>query len=227
MGWVRVRGRRSIALGIGALVSVLGASAPVLAKGVTKYRGIHPLPPHGGQFCYIELPHVHARAPSDMRVYRTLPDQQNVFVGDDLALGYDGPKHAYYGPHPLTNAALPATEKFYCYIRGAHYHAAPPAAGSSFVAKDGVSWYIGEFGPEFDREKHNLWINDSGALPTYVAPKATLADAPPGYHLPAQAEPPKPPAVTPPAAGKAGAKPAAKAAAAKPAPATANKAATP
>ena len=76
--------------------------------------------------------------------------------------------------------------------------------------KDGVAWYVGAFGPEFEREKHNLWINDSGALPTYVAPKATLADAPPGYHLPALAEPPKPPAPPPTAvagkAAKAGAK---------------------
>lgn len=223
-GVVRVRGR--IVWGVAALLGVLGAApGPVLAKGITKYRGIHPLPPHGGQFCYLEIPHLHARAPSDMRVYRTLPDQQNVFVGDDVALGYDGPKHAYFGPHPLTNAALPTTEKFYCYIRGAHYHATAPAAGSSFVLKDGVSWYIGEFGPEFEREKHNLWINDSGALPTYVPPKATLADAPPGYHLPALAEPPKPPAAAPPAAaGKAGAKPAAKLATK---PTTANKAATP
>lgn len=189
------------------------AAAPVLAKGVTKYRGIHPLAPHGGQFCYVEAAHVHGRAPSDMRVYRTLPDQQNVFVGDDVALGYDGAKHAYFGPHPLANAALPSNEKFYCYIRSAHYHAEPPPASPSFVMKDGVAWYVGEFGPEFEREKHNLWINDSGALPTYEPPKATLADAPPGYHLPVLAEPPPRPGTTPaaPTGGKPAAKPAAKA----------------
>jgi hypothetical protein len=198
-----------------AVLGVLAASSmPAYAKGVTKYRGIHPLPPHGGEFCYLEVPHVHARAPSDMRVYRTLPDGENVFVGDDVALGYDGSKHAFFGPHPLSNAALPSTEKFYCYIRGAHFHATAPAAGPSFVSKDGVAWYVGEFGPEFEREKHNLWINDSGALPSYVPPKVTLADAPPGYHLPALAEPPKPPA-PPAAAGKPGTKPTAKGAVTK------------
>ena len=197
-----------------AFLGVLAASlTPAFAKGVTKYRGIHPLPPHGGAFCYLSIPHVHARAPSDMRVYRTMPDQENVFVGDDVALGYDGAKHAFFGPHPLSNPALPSTEKFYCYIRGAHFHATAPAAGPSFVSKDGVAWYVGEFGPEFEREKHNLWINDSGALPSYVPPKVTLADAPPGYHLPALAEPPKLP-VPPAPAGKT-AKSAAKPAAAK------------
>jgi hypothetical protein len=217
---------RRIAVVAAVLLSLGVASPPAFAKGVTKYRGIHPLPPHGGQFCYLEVPHVHAKAPSDMRVYRTLPDQQNVFVGDDVALGYDGEKSAYFGPHPLSTPGLPATEKFYCYIRGPHFHASPPAPGQSFVLKDGVNWYIGAFGPEFEREKHNLWINDSGALPTYVAPKVTIADAPPGYHLPALAEPPPRPAPPNVDAGKPGAKVAPKAGAktAKAAPA---KAATP
>jgi len=196
-------------LAVGLLIAA--ASTPAFAKGVTKYRGIHPLPPHGGQFCYLALPHVHAKSPSDMRVYRTLPDQQNVFVGDDLALGYEGEKHAYFGPHPLSTPALPSTETFYCYIRGPHYHSSAPAAGPSFVLKDGVAWYVGAFGPEFEREKHNLWINDSGALPTYQAPKATLADAPPGYHLPVLAEPPKPPAPPTAAATGKAAKPGTKA----------------
>jgi hypothetical protein len=199
------------------LLALGAASGPALAKGVTKYRGIHPLPPHGGQFCYLEVPHVHAKSPSDMRVYRTLPDQQNVFVGDDVALGYEGEKFGYFGPHPLSTPALPTTEKFYCYIRGAHYHANPPPAGPSFVLKDGVNWYVGEFGPEFEREKHNFWINDSGALPTYAPPKVTIGDAPPNYHFPALAAPPSRPAAPMVESGKPGAKVAGSKTGAKPA----------
>lgn len=207
--------RYSIAVVVAFLGVLVGSVTPAFAKGVTKYRGIHPLPPHGGAFCYLEIPHVHARAPSDMRVYRTLPNDENVFVGDDVALGYEGEKHAFFGPHPLNKPALPSTETFYCYIRGAHFHATPPPPGPSFVAKDGVAWYVGQFGPEFERDKHNLWINDSGALPSYAPPKVTVADAPPGYHLPALAEPPKP-AMPPPSAAKPGAKSVGKGAAAKP-----------
>ena len=51
------------------------------------------------------------------------------FVGDPVAYGWDGEKHAYYGHHPIPVDALvdgdPDTE--WCYIDGPHYHAwAPP-----------------------------------------------------------------------------------------------------
>ncbi|MEO7667797.1 MAG: hypothetical protein ABIW57_00570 [Polyangia bacterium] len=166
-------------------VVLCGLSLPALAAKTFKYRGIHPLPPHAGEFCYIDFFHVHAHAPSDMRGYRVLPNQEHLFVGDEVALGYQGSKYAYFGPHALTVADAPKGQALYCYLRGPHFHASAPAPGSGFLEKDGVAWYTGAFGPEFDRDRFNVWVNDVRPIASYRPPQVDISAAPPGYQLPA------------------------------------------
>ena len=175
--------------------------------GVVKYRGIHPLFPHNGAFCYIDVSHVHRNRPSDLRVYRVLPNDEYLFVGDPVALGYVGPTRAYFGPHPLAFAGLPASAQISCYLRGPHFHAGESEPSKSFVSKNDVLWFVGSFPPEFERERHYLWINLSWAIENYRPPKVTLADAPNGYRFPAAAEnQPAAPSPGPSASGKTPAK---------------------
>ena len=192
-------------LGLAPTLSVVGVlvrssavvmSSPLLAAdlpGVAKYRGIHPLFPHTGAFCYIDVTHVHRKRPSDLRVYRVLPNDEYLFVGDPVALGYVGPTKAYFGPHPLDVGALSSLEKIFCYIRGAHFHAQESQPSRSFVSKAGVYWFMESFPPEFTRDRRYLWVNDSGAIASYHPPTVSLADAPDGYRFPpeAQVEPPR------------------------------------
>lgn len=203
---------RSLALGrfavlvlAGAAVTVIVPAASLAGKSV-KYRGIHPLPPHTGEFCAIDFPHVHAQAPSDMRGYRVLAGGEHLFVGDEAALGYTGPKHAYFGPHPIAVSAQPSTEPVFCYLRGAHFHATPPVASAPMVVKEGVAWFTGPFPPEFERDRFNVWVNDIRPIRGYVPPRIPLPAVPPGYRLPAAVEVsapvPSPPAAEP-RAGKA------------------------
>jgi hypothetical protein len=202
----------SIRILIAVAAGVLAASAPATAAapGLAKYRGMHPLPPHAGDFCYIDVPHVHRATPSDMRVYATLPSQEVVFVGDPVALGYTGPKHAYFGPHPLAHPDVPASDNVVCYYLKAHYHAHRPAAGTTFTQKDGAYWYTGAFPPDFEKQSYLTRINQTAPIPGYKPPAVELGAAPPGYKLPVLAPPPAPLVQPDPAApkGRAARKPA-------------------
>jgi hypothetical protein len=175
-----------------ALLALLCAGPVFLARaadlpGVVVYRGIHPLFPHTGRFCYIDVAHVHGKRPSDLRVYRVLSNEEYLFVGDPVALGYVGPTHAYFGPHPLVLDGAPAFPQIFCYLRGPHFHAQESTPLEPFVSKAGVYWFTGSFPPEFDRDRRYLWINDSGVIASYRPPTVTLADAPDGYRFPPEA----------------------------------------
>src|SRR5690242_86375 len=87
------------------LVLLCLVAAPALADDhhygrQVRYAGIHPIPKsEGGGMCYIEGPHVHIYSANKLE-YRTRGDD-HVFVGDPVAYGYDGPRYAYKGPHPI------------------------------------------------------------------------------------------------------------------------------
>ena len=90
-----------------------------------RYAGIHPVAKgEGGGICHIEGPHVHIYAANKLE-YRVYADN-NVFVGDPVAYGWDGPKYAYKGNHPIqVNAVVDVGAEphvQYCYIDGPHYH---------------------------------------------------------------------------------------------------------
>lgn len=173
-----------------------GAATLAFAQsGVAKYRGIHPLSPHQGRFCYIDLPHVHRIPPPDLRVYRVVADNQHVFVGDPVALGYDGLKFTYAGPHPLAMPNAPELAAAYCYIEKPHYHAHAPVetARAAFALKDDVYWTVAAPTPEFEKDRHNAWINQVQPIGGYQPPAVDKASAPPGHQPlvlpPAQAAP--------------------------------------
>lgn len=139
-------------LAVLALVDV-GVAEAGGKKGKTKqvkFVGVHPITKaHGGGVCHIEAPHVHAYAPADVKVQYRVHDGHYYFVGDPVAYGWDGPRHAYYGHHPVHVDVVIGEDHDddhveYCYLDGAHYHAYEPPAGVAFEAKAGAYWYVGD-----------------------------------------------------------------------------------
>src|SRR5262249_9866751 len=127
---------------------VLGFASVAEAKSA-RYLSKHPLSPRqGGGFCFIDVPHVHAFAPGDPRLYR-VDDGAYYFVGDPKPFGYDEPTYAYYGPHPIVEDDVPFDTPIYCYLEGPHYHWYQPPPSTPFELKAGVYWYVGNFDPAF------------------------------------------------------------------------------
>ncbi|MCA9678578.1 MAG: hypothetical protein H6708_23685 [Kofleriaceae bacterium] len=113
-----------------------------------KFVGIHPIPKaEGGGVCHIEVPHVHIYAPADAKVQYRVHEGEYFFVGDPVAYGWEGPKYAYNGHHPIHVDVVvddddPQVE--YCYLDGPHYHAYAPPEGASFELQGGAYWFVGE-----------------------------------------------------------------------------------
>lgn len=141
-----------------ACVAVTPAAAKKYGKQV-RYAGIHPVAKaEGGGICHIEVPHVHTYRPNKLE-YRVVADN-HVFIGDPVAYGWDGPKHAYKGHHPVevhVVASLPEPYTHYCYIDGPHYHAFEPPEGPDFQVVGDAYFYVGTPAP--------LYLE---ARPTYV-----------------------------------------------------------
>jgi hypothetical protein len=152
-----VMSNKSIAV-LASLVALLAFSGIALADKQVRYVGIHPIPKaHGGGLCRIEAPHVHVFAPADKVQYRDHRGA-NHFVGDPVAYGYDGDRHAYVGHHPIHvdvvvgpvgGVATPDHE--FCYIDGPHYHAfaPPPAIETDFELDGGAYFFVGTPPPAY------------------------------------------------------------------------------
>jgi hypothetical protein len=147
-----------IAIAIAAFAGVASGDGGGKAKGKQiHYVGIHPIPKqYGGGICHIEGPHIHIYAPADkdMVQYRD-HDGDHYFVGDPVAYGWDGDKHAYDGPHPIyvdyvVDGGDPG-EPVYCYIEGPHFHVfEPPVVVSpDFKVVGGAYFYIGTPPPTY------------------------------------------------------------------------------
>jgi hypothetical protein len=146
-----------------------------------RFAGPHPIPKaDGGGFCYIEGPHVHIYAANDLEYRQEGPD--HVFVGDPVAYGYDGPKYAYKGPHPIIvedEDGNPHTE--YCYIQGPHYHPFEPPQGPDFAWAGDAYFYVATPPPAFVAGRpHYVGINAIYQPMTYARPVVTV-DAPSGW----------------------------------------------
>lgn len=142
----------------GLLVLLVGlgtAAAAQAGRGKAKltqvkFAGVHPIPKSaGGGLCHIEAPHVHVYAPADVKVQYRVHDDHHVFVGDPVAYGWDGPRHAYYGHHPVHVEVLAGDDDDdrhveYCYLDGAHYHHVAPPPDLRFELSAGAYWYVGE-----------------------------------------------------------------------------------
>jgi hypothetical protein len=145
---------RPLSIALLALAAVVLAATAGTAEAEHKhhrYVGIHPVPKgHGGGLCHIQAPHVHVYPALDARVQFRDHDGWNHFVGDPVAYGWDGPKHAYYGHHPIPVHAVVGDDHEdmeYCYLDGAHYHAWAPPAGLDLdlEVRGGAYWYVGTF----------------------------------------------------------------------------------
>jgi hypothetical protein len=150
-----------------AAACVVAAPAAIAGKKYGKqvrYAGIHPVPKgDGGGICYIEAPHVHIYQPNKLE-YRVQADN-HVFVGDPVAYGWDGPRHAYKGHHPVqvdVVAGIGAPNTHYCYLDGPHYHHWDVPQGPEFKVVGDAYFYVGEPAP--------LYLE---ARPAYVGINAT------------------------------------------------------
>ena len=132
-----------------ACVFVAPASAKKWGKQV-RFAGIHPVAKvEGGGICHIEFPHVHTY-PANKLEYRVVAEN-NVFVGDPVAYGWDGPKHAYKGHHPVeVNVVAGVGDPYthYCYLNGPHYHAFEPH-GPDFKVVGDAYFYVGTPAPVY------------------------------------------------------------------------------
>ncbi|HET9625522.1 MAG TPA: hypothetical protein VFP84_29345 [Kofleriaceae bacterium] len=168
-----------------ALVLVLAAPVAVARQKIGNqvgYVGIHPIPKsEGGGICYIEGPHVHIYAANKLE-YRTHGDD-HVFVGDPVAYGWDGPKYAYKGPHPIHVDVVVGGEPDveYCYLEGPHYHNFAPPEGPSFKLVGGAYFYVGDPPRAFlDARPTYVGINETYRPLVYVRPVIEV-DAPVGW----------------------------------------------
>lgn len=146
-----------------ACIAVTPAVAGKKFGKQVRFAGIHPVPKgEGGGICHIEAPHVHIYGPNKLE-YRTYQDN-NVFVGDPVAYGWDGPKYAYKGNHPVqVNVVVDGPEPYvhYCYLNGPHYHSFEPT-GPDFKVVGDAYFYVGTPEP--------LYVE---ARPAYVGINAT------------------------------------------------------
>jgi hypothetical protein len=129
-----------------ALVLVAGAAAADADHGTrqVRYIGVHPIPKSEGDgICYIEGPHVHIYG-ADKLQYR-VHDGANYFVGDPVAYGWDGPRYAYKGHHPIQVEAVAGgdPDEEWCYIGGPHYHYFPAPDDPEFRLVGNAYFYVG------------------------------------------------------------------------------------
>jgi len=148
-----------------------------------RYVGIHPVAKSaGGGFCYIEGPHVHIY-PADRLQYRDYHGSK-FFVGDPVAYGYAGPKHAYKGHHPIHVEAvvgLPQPDVEFCYIDGPHFHAFAAPEGPEFKVVDDTYFYVGTPPPIYVQARPRyIGINAIYTPLEYDRPVVTV-DAPVGW----------------------------------------------
>lgn len=129
-----------------ATMVALAQPARADKRAQVRYVGIHPVPKaEGGGICYIEGPHVHIYG-ADKLQYRDHRGE-SYFVGDPVAYGFDGPRYAYKGHHPIHVEAVvgdgdPDTE--WCYLDGPHYHYFAPVEGPEFKLEGNAYFYVAE-----------------------------------------------------------------------------------
>lgn len=164
--------------------------APSAHAEQVQYAGVHPVTGADGEFCYIEVPHVHIYKPAaDADVMYRVHDDTYHFVGDPVAFGYEGPKHPYYGHHPVRAEAdvhvdvdLHEFDDDYCYLDGPHFHSYEPPARVAFELKGDAYWYVGKYPRGYERNKKRYArINALHAPLVYTRPVVVVEARPAAY----------------------------------------------
>ena len=138
------------------------ASAGVSEAKPVKYVGMHPRTgqPDGG-LCHIQAVHVHTAVPAHAQVLYRLHDGVYFFIGDPVPFGYEGPRHGYYGHHPLVINVILQEEAEkdhveYCYLDGPHFHTYEPPEDHDFVEKEDVYYFADEYPEAYKRDRPAL-----------------------------------------------------------------------
>jgi hypothetical protein len=111
----------------------------------------------------------------------------NHFVGDPVAYGWDGPKHAYRGNHPIHVHAVLQDEYEdvqYCYLDGPHYHyyTPPPTVSADFKLQGGVYYYVAEPPPVYlEARPQYVEVNAVYEPIVYARPVIAVTTPPPGW----------------------------------------------
>jgi hypothetical protein len=171
-----------------ASMAIAPASADRGGRQV-RFVGGHPIPKAaGGGYCHIEAPHVHVYMPADAKVQYRDHDGYLYFVGDPVAYGWDGPRHAYRGPHPIHVDVVLGEDGDddveYCYLDGPHFHSyePPPVLAADFKVSGGAYWYVGEPAPAFvEARPAMVKINAIYTPIVYERPVVTVSAPPPGW----------------------------------------------
>jgi hypothetical protein len=170
------------------LACTLALAAGARAAEAKQYRYVGEHPMAGGVFCHIRAPHVHISAPVKADLQYRQHDGWNYFVGDPVAYGYDGPKYAYEGAHPIhVDVAVGEPEPsgdaiVYCYLKGPHYHVVAPPPDTHFALRGDVYWYVGDFPPEFAAERPKLAKINLVYEPIAYERPVVLVAPPPEWH---------------------------------------------
>lgn len=150
-----------------------------------RYVGIHPIArSHGGGMCHIEAPHVHVYAPVDVKLNYREHDGYHHFVGDPVAYEWDGPKHAYYGHHPVPVHVIVGDDHEdmeYCYLDGPHYHAWEPPPNIDVKLHAGAYWYVGDFPEAYVKGKVTYDPIDVVYKPIVYTRPVVVVEAPPPH----------------------------------------------
>lgn len=156
-----------------------------------RYAGGHPRTgePKGG-WCFIEVPHVHLAAPPHAELLYRDHGGVYVFIGDPTPFGYEGPRHAYYGHHPVVLEVLIGVDEpddrdvEYCYLDGPHFHGYAPPPEMKFVDREDVHYYAGEYPDEYRQQKPKLARVNTVYRPILVEHPIVHEAPPPEYHGP-------------------------------------------
>jgi hypothetical protein len=115
-------------------------------------------------------------------MYRQV-DGQYYFVGDPAPFDYEGPRHAFYGPHPIVEANVQFGHPEYCYLQGPHYHWYEPPPQASFELRGGAYWYTGTYEPVYyDERPRYVVVNEAYAPIVYTRPVVDVTLAPAAFH---------------------------------------------
>jgi hypothetical protein len=123
-------------------------------------------------------------------------DDGNYFVGDPVPYGYEGPKHAYYGPHPievdfvLGSGGGDDTE--YCYLEGPHYHPFVPPPAARFKLKGGVYFYAADLPRVYVEHRPRYAKINAVYKPLRYSRPVVVVTPPPEYRGPVVVEEPAP-----------------------------------
>lgn len=186
-----MRPRPIISILVAAAAMTIALAGRAEAKKQVKYVGVHPIAADaGGGFCYLEVPHVHVYTPAKAEVLYREHDGGHFFVGDPVPYGYDGPKHAYYGPHPVhvdvlvDESELDGDEIEYCYLDGPHYHYYTPPPSLKFTVKGGVYYFAGDYPEIYVEEKPRYAKINVIYKPLKYTRPVVVEAPPPEYHGP-------------------------------------------